>query len=780
MNPPKCPPRKHVGFFCLLTICLASLSSAQSNPVPLVYQPLVPDSVKPGHKGFTLTVEGAGFASGVVVEWNGSTRVTQVVSSSKVKATIDAADVAKIGTASVTVVNPAPGGGTSNVVYFPIRQPLSSFAFAPDPHLRLPTGAGIVSGDFNGDGKLDVATSQCQGNSCAILVFFGNGDGTFQSPVKTVTQYDVGLVVAGDFNSDGKLDLIGEYYSNGIEYAAVFMGRGDGTFTEEPSFIGGQQRGLNVGVLGDVNGDGFLDVWTVGCGSTNCFLTVDLGDGKGNFTMSWYFNLSYGDLFAGPVPVGDFNGDGKLDLVLPPGFDTGGVFLGNGDGTFNGPVLNSPQISGLAVDLNHDGKVDVITGDAAAFLSNGDGTFQEVWSYQVSNPTGAVSAGDFNGDGIMDFATVSFDANLQTLNWLVFLGKGDGTFQDPIESTIYNVPYGSGLDLGDFNGDGKLDLVLADVSNVFLQTTLNVNPLQLNFGDQNVGTSSQPQTVTLTNIGKSSLPIKKIAIGGSDPNDYSQTNNCGKSLPAGHKCQVQVIFKPTETGERDASLSISYQGVASPQIVSLIGFGVNLTVSLTPSQLTFPVQLINTTSSPQVATLMNTGTDTVTISSISTKVPFAETNNCPSSLPANQSCQISVTFTPTQGGNAAGALYVYDDAQGSPQTVALSGTGTVVRLSASSVNFGDQKVGTKSSPVPIKLTNEGKTSLSITQITISGADSGDFSETNNCGKSVPAGGHCTIKVTFMPQATGQRSATLDVYDNGGGSPQTVSLTGTGT
>ncbi len=169
----------------------------------------------------------------------------------------------------------------------------------------------------------------------------------------------------------------------------------------------------------------------------------------------------------------------------------------------------------------------------------------------------------------------------------------------------------------------------------------------------------------------------------------------------------------------------------------------------------------------------------MTISNISTSGPFGQTNNCPSDLPAGANCKIEVVFTPTAKGPASGKLSVTDSAKGSPQTVALSGTGREMKLEPKGVNFGNQMVGTKSSPIGIALTNVGTTSPSISGIAIKGTDPGDFSQTNNCGNSVPAGGHCTIKVQFMPQAKGTRSATLSVSDDGG-SPQTVVLAGTGT
>jgi ASPM-SPD-2-Hydin domain-containing protein len=139
-----------------------------------------------------------------------------------------------------------------------------------------------------------------------------------------------------------------------------------------------------------------------------------------------------------------------------------------------------------------------------------------------------------------------------------------------------------------------------------------------------------------------------------------------------------------------------------------------------------------------------------------------------------------VTFRPTQNGSATGTLSVADDALGSPQTVALSGRGTTITYSPIGVNFGQQKVGTSSNPVPVTLSNKGTVTLKISKIAIGGASPGDFSQTNNCGSSVPAGGQCTIQVTFTPTQKGTRSAKLQVYDDVEPSPQEVALGGTGT
>src|SRR5579872_3862939 len=132
--PPRCAVRRFC-VACLFLIFICTLTLAQTNPAPLINQPLVPDTVAPGSKGFTLTIHGTGFATDAVVNWNGSSVPTSVISSSEVQATIPAADVAKAGTASVKVTNPAKRNRMSNVVYFPIRNKSTKVAFSIDSHL---------------------------------------------------------------------------------------------------------------------------------------------------------------------------------------------------------------------------------------------------------------------------------------------------------------------------------------------------------------------------------------------------------------------------------------------------------------------------------------------------------------------------------------------------------------------------------------------------------------------------------------------------------------------
>jgi hypothetical protein len=743
---------KPLYVLCSFIILFGTIATAESNPIPLVNQPLIPMTIKPGSQGFTLTVTGTGFASTAVVTWNGSTRVTSFISSTELQAQISAADVAKPGTASVAAVNPSPGGGTSNVVFFPIQTPTPSPVLSRAPKF---SGTGVtVAGDFNNDGLLDLVV----GNGLFFDVYFGNGDGTFQPPIVHNSTTPVASLLGADFNGDGKLDLA---IQDGLSNTTVFLGAGNGGFLQQQVF-----RSFNTGAAtADFNGDGKLDLAIGGFK-----VSVRLGNGDGTFGDP-VLNSPVDD----SVPaIGDFNGDGKLDFVI----NGGGflyVFLGNGDGTFQTPVGYNVPNGGNSVaiaDVNGDGKLDIITNGVSVLLGNGDGTFTNFGGVNLGGNASSTSVniGDFNGDGKLDLALYSSVNNAIE----ILLGNGDGTFQNPIQvATGTNL---TSLVMGDFNGDGKLDLV---GQSLYLQPPINLSPSGLQFGAQNVGSKSPPKTVTVINDGSSALTITNVGIAGKDPNDFSQTNNCS-SLPVGAQCKIMVTFDPTKRGPRSASLNVTYPGFGSPQSVSLSGVGAVVTVTLTPPSLKFSTQLVGTTSPPQTATLTNTGSVAVNISNISTTGAFTETNNCPSSLPVSGSCQIKAEFAPKTRGPAAGQLAVTDDAQGSPQTVALSGTGTVVVLSTLDVNFGNQKVGTKSVPAPVKLTNIGKVALTISQIAIRGADPEDFSQTNNCGNSVPAGGSCTIKVTFTPQAKGQRSGSLQISDNGGGSPQKVALSGNGT
>jgi len=312
-------------------------------------------------------------------------------------------------------------------------------------------------------------------------------------------------------------------------------------------------------------------------------------------------------------------------------------------------------------------------------------------------------------------------------------------------------------------------------------TTAKVAPASLSFGAVATGVTSAAKTVTLTNIGTTALTITAMAITGTNAGDFAQTHTCGASLAAGASCTFSVTFKPTVTGARSAALSVTDNASGSPQTVPLSGVGT--TAKLAPASLNFGAVATGVTSAAKTVTLTNVGTTALTLTAMAitgtNAGDFVQTHTCGASLAAGASCTFSVTFKPTATGARSAALSVTDSASGSPQTVPLSGVGTTAKLAPTSLSFGSVTVGTTSAAKTVTLTNVGTTALTITGFAITGANPGDFSQTHTCGASLAAGASCTISVKFKPTVKGARAAALSVSDNASGSPQQVTLSGTG-
>jgi hypothetical protein len=202
--------------------------------------------------------------------------------------------------------------------------------------------------------------------------------------------------------------------------------------------------------------------------------------------------------------------------------------------------------------------------------------------------------------------------------------------------------------------------------------------ISLAFGDQRVGTTSSPQTVTLTNTGNLDLNVTSIA---PDNLDYAETDNCGAVVPAGGMCQINVTFSPTATGPDNGTLIITDDADNNPQNVTLTGTGTASAVTLSQTFVDFGTVPAGTASAPQTVTLTNSGTAPLTISSIATTNPdFSESDNCPISpgtLPPTQQCTLTLTATPASDLGETGNVIINDDAADTPQSITMTVNGGV-------------------------------------------------------------------------------------------------------
>lgn len=464
--------REGSGRIAFVAVALAALglmglgrmiASAQ-NPVPRISEPLVPASTAPGRPAFTLTVSGTGFVPSSVVHWNSVPRPTAYVSSSQLTTDIPASDTAAASTAWITVSSPSPGGGTSDLAFLPITWPTDSIRLARTDYPAPGGNVRVVTADFNGDGKLDLASASW-GDS-QVGIFLGNGDGTFQ-PYQSFYAFGAYDLATGDFNRDGRVDLAVATCANW--YVLIFLGNGDGTFT--PGVILGIPQAPRSVCVGDFNSDGKLDVATA-----NDWLqgvSVFLGNGDGTFRPRLDYYAGGGRCYK--MATADFNGDGRLDLAVSTSDNFVSILLGNGDGTFAlQPRHSIPYYDNYyltVADLNTDSWPDIAvasqSGWITVLLGNGDGTFHTGGSYETVADALSVTTADLNGDGILDLVTAN--SNPWAGNLCVLLGKGDGTFQNHVD---YSASSGAcGLAVADFNRDSMLDLVTGnpDSISIFLQ-----------------------------------------------------------------------------------------------------------------------------------------------------------------------------------------------------------------------------------------------------------------------------------------------------------------------
>jgi hypothetical protein len=431
--------------------------------------------------------------------------------------------------------------------------------------------------------------------------------------------------------------------------------------------------------------------------------------------------------------------------------------------TFLGKNNNANPLS-IVLDANNDAYVLASTASNSFGIVNGLESYSggnEVLLVEIDPLAGTELFASYLGGSADEFpAGIAIDSS----NSVYVAGATDST-DLPVTETAFQIIPG-----------GNTDAFVMKIGSAS-DPSVTLNPYSLQYPSQAVGSTSMAQSVLLRNLGSVTLAISSIAGTG----DFAESNTCGATVAAAGSCTLSITFTPTAAGSLSGSIVIQDNAAGSPHVINLSGTAYGPGAGLSPTSLTFSAELLGVSSARLAETLSNTGNTAMNVSAVQTTGDFAQANNCPGTLAPSSTCTISVSFTPTASGARTGTLTITDDALGSPQTVNLSGTGSVTAaplaaVSSSNVSFGSQTLTTSSAAQAVTLKNTGNAVLAVNAL----QTAGDFAQVNNCPASLAANASCTVNLTFTPTASGTRTGTLTISDNAEGSPQVVKLAGTGT
>ncbi len=521
----------------------------------------------------------------------------------------------------------------------------------------------------------------------------------------------------------------------------------DGSGLVFSSYLGGSNQVNPSSIALDANENVYLGGWTSGTDyptTPGAYLTAIPSTLTGFYGFVTKIDSSGGALTYSSYLIGAASGTNEFTFVADIAADSLGQAYVTGSTTQTG----WPQVNPILPNF-----VGGTCSDAGGEqCSHG---FVTTFNAQGSALVFSTYLGGSNVDGGTAIAVDQFQS---------IYAAGETNSSDFPVANAFQPDYGGGSCINGpcFNGYlAKLQIV-----------PLSASPTALTFS-QNVGSTSAPQNVTISNASTQAIPITSV----STSTGFSQTNTCSTAIPAGSSCVVSVSFTPAATGAVSGSLTVDFNGTGGTLSVPLGGSGTQPAAAVAPASLQFSAQAIGSPSAAQAVALSNQGSGPLNISGINVSGDFSQTNNCGTSVAAGSNCSISVVFTPQAAGARNGQVTINDDASGTPQTVSLTGTGSgpLTALAPSSLQFNPQTVGTISAAQTVTLTKNGSSALTISSINVTG----DFGRTNTCGATIAAASGRAISVTFSPAGVGSRAGTLTVTDNSFGSPHNVALSGPG-
>jgi FG-GAP-like repeat len=648
-------------------------------------------------------------------------------------------------------------------------------------------GGAVAAGDFNGDGRLDLAVPNVNANTVAVLL--GNGDGTFRSFVEYPTSVGPSSVACGDFNGDGRLDLAvtnaGPSEGTFANSVSILLGNGDGTFrahVDRP--VGPDPSAI---IAADVDRDGRLDLITANanCEPSPCnfgSISVLLGNGDGTFR-------AHSDFSTGIVPyiaVTEVNGDGAADIAIahgncgffPCGPGSVSILLGNGDGTFSGTAEYTTQrnpSSVTAADFRRTGILDLVVvnqfANTISYLrGDGHGAFQPQTVLVSGLASVYAATADFNGDGNADVVTANGTNTVSVL-----LGNGDGTFRSHVD---YATGSGPKVVLArDVNGDGKLDLAVLNAGSGFG----NSISILLGNGDGTFKARTDSPALAFANWmaagdfngdGKPDLAVSKD--GGFDGPLSILLGNGNGTFQAPVAYAVTAAFPcciatGDLNGDGKLDLAIPTTGSTAGPVAVLLGNG-------------------DGTFRKPVGYATGFGAGHLIIADVD------DDGRLDLAVICSQVNGVSILF-----GNGDGTFRDHVDFVTGTQPLALTaadldGDGGLdlavtaafpdeavavllnrpfIALSATRLHFVAPAPGVRSATQTLLVSNAGAAPFSISDI----SSIGEFAQTNTCPAILPPGSSCSVNVAFLPSSSAVRVGSVTIRDGAQNSPHTVLLSG---